>query len=221
MANCGALRPSFLQAKLPAIRSSPPRYELYLHIEGVREMDWTCRARFFGISARMMRNILVDHARKRRAAKRGSGNVLPLSGCDLEDGGSSDILLVDVALSRSDGFSKWIFRASAVSSAVSPPRKRSSTTCACRGYLAAKRATGSSTSPTQASIVKLARLLLVRQSSDEDLPPLAGTARLHADKIEPRSSISPPQPSHLDPWNGHNFPRLAPSRPPPHAPNRA
>src|SRR5271165_1016198 len=92
MVNCGALRPSFLQAKLPAIRSSPPRYELYLHIEGVREMDWTCRARFFGISTGMMRNILVDHARKRRAAKRGSGNVLPLSGCDLEDGGSSDIL---------------------------------------------------------------------------------------------------------------------------------
>lgn len=75
-------------------------HELYLHIEGVREMDWKCRAQFFAISARMMSNILVDHARKRRAAKRGSGNVLPLSDCDLEVGGNSDILLVDVALSR-------------------------------------------------------------------------------------------------------------------------
>ena len=37
-------------------------HELYLHIEGVREMDWKCRAQFFAISARMMRNILVDHA---------------------------------------------------------------------------------------------------------------------------------------------------------------
>src|SRR5271165_7008007 len=48
-------------------------HELYLHIEGVREMDWTCRAQFFGISARMMRNILVDHARKRRAASAAAG----------------------------------------------------------------------------------------------------------------------------------------------------
>ena len=57
-------------------------HELYLRIEGVREVDWKCRAQFFAISARMMRNILVDHARIRRAAKRGSGNVLPLSDCD-------------------------------------------------------------------------------------------------------------------------------------------
>ena len=75
-------------------------HELYLHIEGVREMDWTCRAQFFGISARMMRNILVDHARKRKAAKRGSGNVLSFSECDLEAAGNFDILWVNVALSR-------------------------------------------------------------------------------------------------------------------------
>jgi RNA polymerase sigma-70 factor, ECF subfamily len=75
-------------------------HELYLRIEGVREVDWKCRAQFFAISARMMRNILVDHARKRRAAKRGSGNVLPLSDCDFQSGGDTDVLLVDMALSR-------------------------------------------------------------------------------------------------------------------------
>jgi RNA polymerase sigma-70 factor, ECF subfamily len=75
-------------------------HELYLRIEGVREVDWKCRAQFFGISARMMRNILVDHARKRRAAKRGSGNVLPISDCDFLTGGNADVLLVDMALSR-------------------------------------------------------------------------------------------------------------------------
>ena len=75
-------------------------HELYLHIEGVREVDWKCRAQFFAISARMMRNILVDHARMRKASKRGSGNVLPLSECDFEAGGNPDILLVDMALSR-------------------------------------------------------------------------------------------------------------------------
>jgi len=75
-------------------------HELYLNIEGVREVDWKCRAQFFAVSARMMRNILVDHARIRKAAKRGSGNVLPLSDCDFEAGGNPDILLVDMALSR-------------------------------------------------------------------------------------------------------------------------
>jgi|SRR5271165_2635798 len=75
-------------------------HELYLRIEGVREVDWKCRAQFFAISARMMRNILVDHARKRRAAKRGSDNVVSLSDWDLQSGGKPDVLLVDIALSR-------------------------------------------------------------------------------------------------------------------------
>ncbi len=37
--------------------------------------DWQDRAHFFGIAARLMRQILVDHARRRRAARHGGGAV--------------------------------------------------------------------------------------------------------------------------------------------------
>jgi RNA polymerase sigma-70 factor, ECF subfamily len=92
----------FLRGEAPGHTLQPTAlvHELYLRIEGVREVDWKCRAQFFGISARMMRNILVDHARKRRAAKRGSGRIVSLSDCDFQSGDDPDVLLVDMALSR-------------------------------------------------------------------------------------------------------------------------
>lgn len=37
------------------------------------DLDWQSRAHFFGVAARLMRQILVDHARKHAAAKRGGG----------------------------------------------------------------------------------------------------------------------------------------------------
>jgi RNA polymerase sigma factor (TIGR02999 family) len=43
------------------------------------QVDWQSRAHFLGIAARLMRQILVDHARAHAAAKRGPGAaVLPL-----------------------------------------------------------------------------------------------------------------------------------------------
>lgn len=75
-------------------------HELYLQITGVREVDWKCRAQFFSISARMMRNILVDHARRRSAGKRGSGNLISLSGQEFAPSAGADLLLLDAALLR-------------------------------------------------------------------------------------------------------------------------
>lgn len=45
--------------------------ETYLRLVDQDRVQWRNRAHFFAISARMMRRILVDHARQRRAAKRG------------------------------------------------------------------------------------------------------------------------------------------------------
>lgn len=45
--------------------------ETYLRLVDQQRVEWRNRAHFFAISARMMRRILVDHARQRRAAKRG------------------------------------------------------------------------------------------------------------------------------------------------------
>jgi RNA polymerase sigma factor (TIGR02999 family) len=46
-------------------------HEAYLRLVDEKEMDWQNRAHFFGIAAVRMRHILVEHARRRQAAKRG------------------------------------------------------------------------------------------------------------------------------------------------------
>ncbi len=47
--------------------------EVYLRLVGRRTVQWKNREHFFGGLAGMMRRILVDHARRRLSAKRGSG----------------------------------------------------------------------------------------------------------------------------------------------------
>jgi RNA polymerase sigma factor (TIGR02999 family) len=48
-------------------------HEAYIRLIGQDNFEWQNRAHFFGVAARLMRQILVDHARKHRAIKRGSG----------------------------------------------------------------------------------------------------------------------------------------------------
>lgn len=46
-------------------------HETYLRLVDQTNVDWQDRAHFFGLASRMMRNILVDHARRHRAEKHG------------------------------------------------------------------------------------------------------------------------------------------------------
>jgi len=46
-------------------------HEVYLRLAGGTEASFEGRAHFFGVAARAMRQVLVDHARRRRASKRG------------------------------------------------------------------------------------------------------------------------------------------------------
>jgi RNA polymerase sigma-70 factor, ECF subfamily len=48
-------------------------HELYFQLPGLQQVDWQSRAQFLSVAARVMRNILVDYARKKHAAKRGGG----------------------------------------------------------------------------------------------------------------------------------------------------
>lgn len=48
-------------------------HEVYLRLVDQRQADWRSRAHFFGVAAQVMRRILVDHARRHRADKRGEG----------------------------------------------------------------------------------------------------------------------------------------------------
>ena len=46
-------------------------HETYVRLIDQKQVKWRNRAHFFGVAAGMMRRILVDHARRRRAGKRG------------------------------------------------------------------------------------------------------------------------------------------------------
>jgi len=49
--------------------------EAYVRLVGQNNIQWESRAHFFGIAARLMRQILVDQARRRNFAKRGGGAI--------------------------------------------------------------------------------------------------------------------------------------------------
>ena len=53
--------------------------EAYLRLVDQKNAKWQNRAQFFGISAQLMRRILVDHARQHQAAKRGGSQQQRLS----------------------------------------------------------------------------------------------------------------------------------------------
>jgi RNA polymerase sigma factor (TIGR02999 family) len=53
-------------------------HEAYLRLAGASETDFNSRAHFLGIAARVMRQILVDRARARRAGKRNAAAHVPL-----------------------------------------------------------------------------------------------------------------------------------------------
>jgi RNA polymerase sigma-70 factor, ECF subfamily len=47
-------------------------HEAWLRLVGAGQPDWESRSHFYGVAARLMRQILVDHARRQMSQKRGS-----------------------------------------------------------------------------------------------------------------------------------------------------
>ena len=77
-------------------------HEAYLRLCDKAQVDWNSRAHFFGAASRLMRRILVDHARARLAAKRG-GPRLRVSGVEdfaSAEGPDIDLLALDEALNE-------------------------------------------------------------------------------------------------------------------------
>jgi RNA polymerase sigma-70 factor, ECF subfamily len=50
-------------------------HEAYMRLVSQEMPDWESRSHFFGVAAHLMRQILVDHARRHRSQKRGSGEA--------------------------------------------------------------------------------------------------------------------------------------------------
>ena len=76
--------------------------EAYLRLVDQSRVNWQNRAHFLGVAAGLMRQILVDHARRVCRAKRGGGvQHLPLDeGLVYSPAMSESLLVVDEALSR-------------------------------------------------------------------------------------------------------------------------
>lgn len=82
-------------------------HEAYLRMVNQDEVNWQGRSHFFGIAARLIRQILVDEARKRNAGKRHSGGpLLSLNeGINLPGGGQVvDLVRLDDALTSLASF---------------------------------------------------------------------------------------------------------------------
>jgi RNA polymerase sigma factor (TIGR02999 family) len=77
-------------------------HEAYLKLLPVERVDWRSRAHFFAIASRAMRNVLVDHAVRRGAAKRGAGaTVLTLEDHDAaREQPLDDLIALSEALTR-------------------------------------------------------------------------------------------------------------------------
>ncbi len=77
-------------------------HEAYLRLSAGGSGDWRDRAHFFGYAAAIMRNILVDYARRRGAVKRG-GDKIPVD-WDHADASveavAADMLALDEALTQ-------------------------------------------------------------------------------------------------------------------------
>jgi RNA polymerase sigma factor (TIGR02999 family) len=92
----------YMQNESPArtIQATALVHEAYLRLVDVTKVELRHRAQFFAITARIMRNILLDNARARAAAKRGGQQArvnldeIP----DVSDRGGRDLLALDDAL---------------------------------------------------------------------------------------------------------------------------
>jgi len=76
-------------------------HEAYLRLADQTKLQVESRAHFYAVAANVMRRVLIDHARKRKADKRGGGLKITLkTGMDFADGRGPDSLILDEALRK-------------------------------------------------------------------------------------------------------------------------
>ena len=80
-------------------------HEAYIRLADLTQIDWQGRTHFLAVGAIQMRRVLVDHARRRDAAKRGGSlqRVTLHDGASDEAGDTIDVLALDDALEKLAG----------------------------------------------------------------------------------------------------------------------
>jgi RNA polymerase sigma factor (TIGR02999 family) len=77
-------------------------HEVWLRLAGKEQLSVESRGQFYLLAAKMMRDILVDHLRRRKAAKRGGSRIeVPLEDANPSDSARQvDFLILDDAMTR-------------------------------------------------------------------------------------------------------------------------
>lgn len=80
--------------------------DAYLQLAGKTHPQWQNRAHFFAVAAQIMRRIMVDHARRRRALKRSGGTIrITLDECAaVTQARAAELLALDEALEKLAAF---------------------------------------------------------------------------------------------------------------------
>ena len=87
------------QASNHTFQTSELIHEAYLKLANGKGQDWQNRAHFFGVAAKAMRHILIDHARSQKSAKRGWQNRVSLGAeTAVSIVRSADLIALDEAL---------------------------------------------------------------------------------------------------------------------------
>ena len=74
-------------------------HEAYLRLVDQKNPSWQSRSHFFGVAARLMRQILVDHARRKQAGKRAGIKVSLDEAVSFQHHRSQDLVALDRGLS--------------------------------------------------------------------------------------------------------------------------
>lgn len=87
-------------------------HEAYMQLSEETRVDWQSRSHFFGIGARVMRQIVVDYARRRNAAKRGGArSKVPMEAIDVPVENRLELVLgVDEVLDMLESFNPRLAR---------------------------------------------------------------------------------------------------------------
>jgi RNA polymerase sigma-70 factor, ECF subfamily len=81
------------------LQSTALVHEVYLQLTHQKATEWEGRRHFFAVASQVVRHVLVDHSRKRHAAKRDGGERVPME----EAAGLAapeDLALLDESLAR-------------------------------------------------------------------------------------------------------------------------
>ncbi len=92
------------EAQSPELQPAELVHEAWLRLIDLNRVTWANRAHFKAMSSHIMRQILIDQARMRNAAKRSGGIRVTLSGIGVDDKSQhTDFMMINAAIEKLAG----------------------------------------------------------------------------------------------------------------------